>query len=138
MPAKSKAQRRLFGIAKAVKSGKLSPDEVSGAALNIAKNLSSKEIDKFAKTKEKNLPQYKEKKLREYIQKYISEILEELESEKQSINEASYTKKNYIAISDIIKNAESKYEIASSLAGLFAKDNPSFDRDKFLSACGVL
>lgn len=77
MPATSKAQRQLFGIANAVQKGKLSPDEVSGDAAKIAKDVSSSDVKKFAKTKEKGLPQYAEQKLREFIKKTIKEILDE-------------------------------------------------------------
>jgi len=80
MPAKSKAQRRLFGVAKALKKGELSPDEVSGAASDIAKNVSSSDIDKFAKTKEAGLPQHVEQKLREYIRKIVKEMISETEN----------------------------------------------------------
>lgn len=30
-----------------------------------------------------------------------------------------------------------RYGIATNLADYFAKDNPNFDREKFLSACGL-
>ena len=54
MPAKSKAQRRLFGMAKAIQSGKM---EAPGSpAAQIAASVPDSTIDEFAKTPEKGLP----------------------------------------------------------------------------------
>lgn len=55
MPAKSKSQRKFFGIAKSIKKGE-TPASYSPAAAKAAKSMTGKEIDKFAKTKEKKLP----------------------------------------------------------------------------------
>lgn len=48
MPSKSARQRRLFGIALAIKRGKL-PCSYSDEACKIAKQLSEKKIREFAK-----------------------------------------------------------------------------------------
>jgi len=56
MPAVSKSQQALFGLVKAVKAGKVTPGKVSKNVRDIAKDMSSKEINKFAKTKTKELP----------------------------------------------------------------------------------
>lgn len=55
MPALSKVQRRLFGMALAYKKGYLDSDEVSDEIKELSKN-SEKMLKKFAKTKEKDLP----------------------------------------------------------------------------------
>ena len=55
--AKSKSQRKLFALAKSVKSGETLRSEVSKDVLDIADKVSGKEIDKFATTKEKGLPE---------------------------------------------------------------------------------
>ena len=53
------------------------------------------------------------------------------------------TKKHYEAIANIMKgyipNAKSKSfkYIAEDLADYFAQDNPKFDRERFLNACGI-
>ena len=60
MPAVSKSQQALFGLAKAVKAGEVSGTKVGTAVKKIAKTMSKKEIDKFAKTKTKDLPKKKE------------------------------------------------------------------------------
>lgn len=47
------------------------------------------------------------------------------------------TKKDYIAIAEIIRVAANPITIAYGLSQLMASDNPNFDRQKFLKACGV-
>lgn len=59
----------------------------------------------------------------------------------------SMSKNNYVAIAATIKNIrelcqakearEAITYIASDLAREFVKDNPRFDSDKFLRACGL-
>lgn len=55
------------------------------------------------------------------------------------------TKKDYIAISQVLLHAmnredtaeDMRQHIAKELASLLQRDNGSFDRDRFLAACGV-
>lgn len=58
------------------------------------------------------------------------------------------TKKDFKAIADIVKQAcgiydkqevsgEIAYDISHNLADYFATQNPYFDRQKFLDACGL-
>lgn len=52
MPAKSQAQQRLFGMAHAVRSGKLKRSDVNKYVLDIVNSdMTNKEIEDFAKTK---------------------------------------------------------------------------------------
>lgn len=52
MPAKSKAQQALFGMALAVRKGEMKRSEVSKSVLDIVDGeMSDKEIEDFAKTK---------------------------------------------------------------------------------------
>src|ERR1035437_7887782 len=55
--AKSKEQQRLFGMAHAVQKGELSPSKVGGAVKKIAKDVSPKDVEDFASTKHKGLPE---------------------------------------------------------------------------------
>lgn len=57
MPAKSKAQQQLMGIALALKQGKMPKSKVSKQAQKLAASMSTKELEKFAKTKHKGLPE---------------------------------------------------------------------------------
>ncbi len=52
------------------------------------------------------------------------------------------TRKDYVMIAEVIAtswhaSADSKRDIAINLAEVFETDNPRFNRDRFLSACGV-
>ena len=55
--AKSASQQRLFGMAHAVQKGELSPNKVGGAVKKIAKDVSKKDVEDFASTKHKDLPE---------------------------------------------------------------------------------
>jgi hypothetical protein len=60
----SSAQQALMGQAYGIKTGSLSPMDLDPKymrqILDLAKNMTKKELEKFAKTKHKNLPHYVE------------------------------------------------------------------------------
>lgn len=56
MPAKSQAQQKIFGMARAVQKGEMKPGEASPEVRRIAGETTAKEADKFASTKRKGLP----------------------------------------------------------------------------------
>lgn len=59
MPAQSKSQQRLFGMALAVRKGELERSKVSQEILDIVDgDMTNKEIEDFAKTKYKNLKEH--------------------------------------------------------------------------------
>lgn len=59
MPAKSKSQQRLFGMALAVRRGELKRSEVDSEVLDIVdSNMTNKQIRDFASTKHKNLKEH--------------------------------------------------------------------------------
>lgn len=56
MPAKSKAQQRLFGMALAVRRGELEKSDVDSDVLDIVNSkMTDKEIEDFASTKHNGL-----------------------------------------------------------------------------------
>jgi predicted RND superfamily exporter protein len=87
MPAKSKTQQRLFGMVDAYKKGEL--ENPSKEIKDIAKNMSTKEVKKFAKTKQKGLPEkvsentirLTEQQLMRIVQESVHRIISEAESE---------------------------------------------------------
>ena len=87
MPAVSKAQQRFFGVVKGIQKGDA---KGTGKAKKAAKDMSKKDVDDFAKTKHKGLPNRVKKKerVKELIKKMVREIMSE-------INEA--TKRDYKA-----------------------------------------
>jgi hypothetical protein len=59
MPAKSKSQQRLFGMAYAVRQGKMKRNEVDDSVLDIVdSDMTDKEIEDFATTKHKSLKEW--------------------------------------------------------------------------------
>lgn len=59
MPAKSKSQQRLFGMALAVRKGEMKRSEVSQEILDIVDgDMTDKEIEDLASTKHKGLKEY--------------------------------------------------------------------------------
>lgn len=64
MPAQSKSQQRLFGMALAVRMGEIKRSEVSKEVLDIVDGkMTNKEIKDFASTKHKNLKEHLIEKL---------------------------------------------------------------------------
>ena len=75
MPSKSKAQQRFFGVVKGIQKG----GSGSGKAKKAAKDMDPKDVDDFASTKHKGLPNRikKETKVRSLIRKMVREIMAE-------------------------------------------------------------
>lgn len=56
MPAKSKSQQRLFGMALAVRNGKMKRSDVSKSVLDIVDgDMTDQQIEDFASTKHNNI-----------------------------------------------------------------------------------
>ncbi len=68
MPAKSKAQHGIMGMALAYKRGKLKAGDIPKGVLNkvkqISASMSDKQLRDFTKTKTKKLPKHKVRKVR--------------------------------------------------------------------------
>ena len=59
MPAKSKAQQALFGMALAVRKGEMKRSDADKSVLDIVdSDMTNKESEDFASTKRKSLPDY--------------------------------------------------------------------------------
>jgi len=56
MPAKSKKQRRFFGLVHAVQKGETKPSQVSRSVRKVAKKMNPKSVTDFAASSEKDLP----------------------------------------------------------------------------------
>ena len=56
MPASSKAQQRLMGLVKAVQAGDVPKSKVSKVVQKMADKMKEKDVDKYASTKHKGLP----------------------------------------------------------------------------------
>ena len=67
MPAKSKSQQRFFGMVRATQKGEMKNPSPAVAA--AAKTMDSDEVDDFAKTKHKDLPNKVKGKIAEALVK---------------------------------------------------------------------
>ncbi|AEQ50451.1 DUF3008 family protein [Pelagibacterium halotolerans] len=59
MPAKSKAQQKAAGAALAAKRGEIPKKELKGASRDMVDSMTEKELEEFASTKRKDLPNKK-------------------------------------------------------------------------------
>jgi hypothetical protein len=58
MPAKSKAQQRAAGAALSAKRGDAKVKDLKGPAKDMYKSMSESELEDFAETKRKGLPEH--------------------------------------------------------------------------------
>jgi hypothetical protein len=91
MPASSKAQQRFFGVVKAMQKGD-KPKE--GEAGKVAKSMKKKDVDKYAKTKHKGLPNKvkREMKVRNLIKKMVREELAKMNEVRIPFSSSQITK----------------------------------------------
>lgn len=59
MPAQSKAQQKAAGAALAAKRGEINKSELQGASKEMYESMSEKELEDFASTDRKDLPERK-------------------------------------------------------------------------------
>lgn len=59
MPAQSKAQQQAAGAALAAKRGEAKKSELKGAAREMYESMTEKQLEDFAETKHKGLPEKK-------------------------------------------------------------------------------
>lgn len=60
MPAKSKAQQKAAGAALSAKRGETPKSKLKGASREMEKSMSEKQLEDFASTKRKTLPEKKD------------------------------------------------------------------------------
>lgn len=77
MPARSKAQQRLFGIVHAIQKGEANPKGFSKKIRELAERVDPDDAEHFAATKAKELPEKKASFLRDvFLKGYLSRIAE--------------------------------------------------------------
>ncbi|AKR56603.1 hypothetical protein XM25_12515 [Devosia sp. H5989] len=62
MPARSKAQQEAAGAALAAKRGEAKVGDLKGASKEMYDSMSEKELEEFASTKRKSLPEHVSKR----------------------------------------------------------------------------
>jgi len=74
--AKSVAQQQLFGMARAAQKGEMPMSKLGGAAKKIAKTVSVDDVEDFAKTKHKGLPDHVDENLGQPDIEYLVKAFE--------------------------------------------------------------
>lgn len=59
MPAKSKAQQKAAGAALSAKRGESPKSKLKGASKQMEASMSERQLEEFAETKRKGLPEHK-------------------------------------------------------------------------------
>ncbi len=59
MPAKSKAQQKAAGAALSAKRGETKKSELKGASKGMYESMNETQLEEFASTKRKKLPEHK-------------------------------------------------------------------------------
>jgi hypothetical protein len=59
MPAKSKAQQKAAGAALSAKRGETTKSELKGASREMYESMNKRQLEEFAETKHKGLPEKK-------------------------------------------------------------------------------
>jgi hypothetical protein len=62
MPARSKAQQQAAGIALAAKRGEIAVAKLKGASRSMYQSMSERQLEEFAETPRKSLPEKKSAK----------------------------------------------------------------------------
>ena len=112
MPAKSKQQQKFFGVVKSMQAGDIPK---KGAAGKVAKDMSKKEVDKYASTKHKGLPKkvkqetMKKSKLKEMIRE---EFLKALEEAKMTPAKVQKVQRDLVKTIDALKKNFPMYKAA--------------------------
>jgi len=76
----------------------------------------------------------------EVVEEEVEEIeVHEDDAQEEEVIAEGPTRKDFQMVADLIKNAEpaKKAELAQHHADVFAKQNPRFDKQRFMAACGV-
>ena len=77
MPSVSKKQQKFMGIVRSIQKGEQPASKFSKKAQDAAKKMKQKDVEKYAKTKHKNLPS----KVRQEIEEYVDSIVDGIEQE---------------------------------------------------------
>ena len=97
MPSSSKSQQRFFGVVKAMQKGDI-PNK--GKAGTAAKKMTKKDVDDFASTKHKGLPNKvkKENRVRSLIRKMVREIMAENTIKISTMKDVAFAGRDRLAL----------------------------------------
>ena len=109
MPAQSKKQQQLFGLARAVQKGEIPAHKVTSNVRQIAQDASSADVDDMASTKTANLPDRVRPKhtATESYPMTFGEVVKQYESLRETISNVNKFKDIATQLSAIAEFAES-------------------------------
>lgn len=110
MPAVSKSQQRAAGIALSVKRGDTPESELQGAAKEMYDSMTEKELEDFAETEHKGLPNKKESVVLSKLFHKVREVVREELNETMTINEAEE-----VQMSDLDSNQQKTIQSLSKV-----------------------
>jgi hypothetical protein len=125
------------------KKDKMKEGKMKGLALDM-EELSDEEFEKKYKSKKSDWKEVKNKELRmdpdqpAYIKKMKS-VAGDLAAE-DTVSEGP-TRKDFQMVADLLKSVDDpqkKKDLAHHHADMFSKQNPRFDRERFLRAAGIM
>lgn len=128
MPAVSKSQRRLMGQAYAYKKGELTKadidDRYEDEIIKLANTMSTKDLKKYAKTKEKGLPAKKKESTtnESYIKRLAKDIMTEAKGHE-------FEAKGSIVAVDGAEDKEQAKAIAVEFLKFLKKDSSLSDQE---------
>jgi hypothetical protein len=111
----SKSQQKLMGMALAYKRGEMDDDEVSDEVKDLAKSMSEKDLEDFAKTKHKGLPN----KVDEAVESLLENPQEEIPMMRQQLAFIVYAAKEIDDYLQMVDDPEEWYQ--NKLAYAFAQ-----------------
>ncbi len=92
MPSVSKQQQKFMGIVRAIQKGDVPASKFSKKAQDAAKKMKQKDVEKYAKTKHKNLPSKVRQEIEEYVDGILDGVGKEFMTKEGKVDEGKWSK----------------------------------------------
>jgi hypothetical protein len=92
MPSVSKQQQKFMGIVRAIQKGDAPASKFSKKAQDAAKKMKKKDVEKYAKTKHKNLPSKVRQEIEEYVDGILDGVGKEFMTKEGKVDEGKWSK----------------------------------------------
>jgi hypothetical protein len=92
MPSVSKQQQKFMGIVRAIQKGDAPASKFSKKAQDAAKKMKQKDVEKYAKTKHKNLPSKVRQEIEEYVDGILDGVGKEFMTKEGKVDEGKWSK----------------------------------------------
>ena len=92
MPSVSKKQQKFMGIVRSIQKGEAPASKFSKKAQDAAKKMKQKDVEKYAKTKHKNLPSKVRQEIEEYVDGILDGVGKEFMTKEGKVDEGKWSK----------------------------------------------